>query len=588
MFARFRAEDRAGKHPGGARPVLDDRAILAGIMLLRSEGSPTLLSELANLFWLRLDDAGRTELGIVDASATGVTERDYEAWYHRVSRGVHSIIDLIDAWPVPQRHKLMNREQREEIQTARDKNMSRLKRARLDAFTNAMLEMTWQSMPRRLRRAWGGALSMDQTAVRAPSQKGRRSRDKNTKKEIPRYNKKTGDEVHKWVLEIDADWYPVKSGVDKDRDVVLGLKGEENVKAAAKVAWEWVYMANLTLAVNEKPNGKHLHPQLVLAASFSQPNIDVGREVLTAAKSIQDRGHHISRLSTDRGYGAFLDVEEFHGPLKTMGIPLVMDYKKDQLGVRGGHKSGGTQVEGAHYCPSTPKDLLEASVRMESGDPKYSYTLYQDDIKGRRYYRLQPKEKPDARGFVPMVCPALGPNATLECPLRELHHGASKKPSKYRPLVDKDNLPVPGHEPKICTNSSVSYGPEEGLKYHQELHYGSPEWLETYRHDRNSMEGHNDYLKSGPERMADSRMRRLRGMAAHQFLVTFQLVSANLRKIARFLRDEMRETPKRVYARRRDIEKMSRYVRRREKVETTTVKPTLPPPASEKDPPLRT
>jgi hypothetical protein len=406
----------------------------------------------------------------------------------------------------------------------------------------------WSARPSgRCKCACRHGETIDQTAVRAPSQKGRRARDEETKKEIPRYDKATGEEVHRWVLEIDADWYPVKSGVDKDRDIVLGKKGDDSVKAAAKVAWEWVYMANLTLAVNENPQGGSQHPNLVLAASLSQPNKEVGREVLTAVKSIQDRGHTISRLTTDRGYGPFLDVEDFHGPLKTMGVPLVMDYKKDQLGIRGGHKNGGTQLEGAHYCPSTNPELLEASVRMENGE--ITYSQYESDIQERKAFRLRPKEKPDARGFVPMMCPTLGPSATVECPLRELHHGASKRPSKFRPLVDEEFLPVPGDEPKICTRSSVSFGPDQGLKYEQKLHYGSPEWLETYRYDRNSMEGHNDYLKSGPERLADSGMRRLRGMAAQQFLVTFQLVSANLRKIARFLRDSMRETPKKQYLR---------------------------------------
>jgi hypothetical protein len=587
-FEQWRKEDRAGKHAGGRTSMLSDLALLVGILLLRSEGSATLISELTNLFWMRLPEEAQRSLGIYGLPSTGITEVDQLDWYHRISRRLHNIIDLMDAWPVKHRHKLMNKEEREAAITARDKNTSRIKRARLDWFTNAMLEMTFQAQPRWLRRRYKKlALSMDQTSVRAPSQKGRRARDQTTGEEITRWNKKTGEIVHKMVLEIDADWYPVKSGIDKDRDIVLGKKADGDLKTAANVAWEWVYMANLTLGVNENPREESQHPHLVLAASLSQPNKEIGREVITAVASLQERGHNISRLSTDRGYGPYLGVEDFHGPLKKMGVPLVMDYKKDQLGINGGHKLGGTQVEGAHYCPSTPEELLMASVTMEQGD--MSYTEYQEAIEERRAYRLRPKEKPDSRGYVPMMCPALGPSATLECPLRELHAKASKKPAKIRPMVRDDLLPENGHEPKICTSHSVSFSPEEGLKHEQDLHYGSEEWLETYRHDRNSMEGHNDYLKSGPERLADSRMRRIRGMAAQQFLITFQLVSANLRKIARFLRDAGRAVPKKSYPRRRDIEKMSTYVRWRTKIETVTVKPVIPPHADdEPDPPLRT
>jgi hypothetical protein len=53
-------------------------------------------------------------------------------------------------------------------------------------------------------------LSADQTAIRAFSQRGRRARDKKTKRELGKF-RPDGTEIERYVLEIDADWYPTKS-----------------------------------------------------------------------------------------------------------------------------------------------------------------------------------------------------------------------------------------------------------------------------------------------------------------------------------------------------------------------------------------
>ena len=103
------------------------------------------------------------------------------------------------------------------------------------------------------------------------------------------------------------------------------------------------------------------------------------------------------------------------------------------------------------------------------------------------------------------------------------------------------------------------------------------------------MESFNDYIKSGPEQIRDSRVRRVRGMAAQQFVSTMLLVSANLRRIARAVRDEQPGARvKRKYIRRRDAEGLSNYVRWR-KLKPHVAAPELAtnyvPPV---DPPSRT
>ena len=65
--------------------------------------------------------------------------------------------------------------------------------------------------------------------------------------------------------------------------------------------------------------------------------------------------------------------------------------------------------------------------------------------------------------------------------------------------------------------------------------------------------------------MSHAADRRIRGMAAHQFIVTMMAVSANLSRIAAFLQEERFETPKKSYPRGRDIRGESNYVKSRKR-----------------------
>jgi hypothetical protein len=577
-LAQWRAEDNRDKRGGGRPPLLSDRTVLVICLLLVAEGSP----EMRNVLWYRLTDQARIALGLADIHDSGDDTKDASDWYNRIWRRLHQILEPLDGWRAPRRLLLLK--EREEIMTLRDRNNTRIKRERLDYFTNAMLEMTFQALPREYRRNWKGACSVDQTAVRAPSQQRRWRRDKKTKKEVPSFNKSTREEINRWVMELDADLYPVEKGTPVKDHSLATAPGEKDAKKwISPIRWELSYMANLVIQVGDKPGVNPGHPQLIIAASLGTPNKDVGQMTVSLMQSIQDRGHHVSRLTADRGYNGNTKPEDFVVPMKAMGIPLVVDYNKNQKGRNGG--VGGTiQVEGAHYCPATPDTLLDATIDYD--DQAIDFDEYVAKIDERALYRTKRKEKPDERGHYPMVCPAIGPSATVECPFRAKHAHASKKTK--RASVIEENLPSAANKPRICAQSSVDFAPEDGIEHEQLLHYGSKEWRTTYQHDRNSMESMNNYIKEGPERLHDPRSRRVRGLAAQQFIMTMLLVSANLRKIARFLRDTRRAEPKKKYARGRDTKKMSAYVRWREKVERVEKLPQLPASDSSIDPPTRT
>ena len=133
-----------------------------------------------------------------------------------------------------------------------------------------------------------------------------------------------------------------------------------------------------------------------------------------------------------------------------------------------------------------------------------------------------------------MRCPAIGPSPTVTCPLRELLKTVADKP---RPHVDDEDLP--SFADKICTQHSVSFNQEDGLREKQAFDYRSPEWDTFHKHARNSIESLNAGVKgTGHEAIEDSGRRRVRGFAAAQVFATILLVNYNLRRIAAFLANE--------------------------------------------------
>jgi hypothetical protein len=558
LLATWRAEDREKKAPGGVKPKIDDLAILTVVMMLLSEQSMIFVREMGRVFEHRLDDEARRELGIAH-----LYDNDKpNDWYFLAWRAMHRIIDLWDAWPAPRR--LLTRDERSSLDALRDKNIERRAHERSMTFTNTLLEATAQNLPRAVRRQ-RLALSVDQTVLRAPSQKNRWPRENGV--EQPMFIAGTDKEQPKYAMELEADLYPIDKG-EKER--VFSKHTKENGKASVKQArsrWLLAYTANLIIDVNEDPTGDPTEaPQLIRGASLTTPNKGIGFHTVELVKNIQERGYDIARLSSDLGYSAGLTMEDFHRPMRELGVGLVFDYNRaNQTGVRG-QVGGAKLVEGGQFCPGTPKRLLDATVRRNNKE--IDNVEWSQQIDERDAYRLHKKEGPDANGNVKMRCPALGPSATVECPLRKLDKRAS--PDKERPQVLRAN--VPKQTDKVCCQTSITVRPEDGEKMNQMLPYGSKEWSKTYRRDRNSIESFNAFIKTGPERIADSSARRLRGLAAQQFLLAMLTTAANIRKIVTFLaakhrapKDRDRRVAKGLTpvpaqrTRRRDAEGMSNY-----------------------------
>lgn len=527
-FKRWRAEDEGDSTSRGGRPrttPIDDRHILIGCVLLVKEHTPLWLKELRNLFWFRLTPEAAEYLGLAEGLPGRTRELEGMRWMNHTTRAWYRLMKVVDGYPAPR--QMMNRAEREAVIGLREKNETRRKKDRLDMFSNKMCEMTWRMLPRHIRREWKGSITVDQTEVTAPSKAG-----------VAR--KKDGQEVRDGlVMEIDAGWHT------RDPD----MRGK--VEAANEKVSTWSYEANFVANVAEDPNSPAKHPLIVMGFTLSRPNEDVGGETVRILDSLIARKHPRGRITADNGYFANLLPENLMYPVKARGYEPLFDYYKNRLGVRGGQR-GAIQVEGAYLCPATPTKLLQANrlivmkeERNEAlakernswkglGIPQADLNRRLEHMEERKKYRLRQKMAPNSDGDVKMMCPAEGISATAICPLKKLHPKASKR-------VDRaviTNPPTGDVLPDICAKHVVTMQLGEETRWIQKDAYKSREWQDKYSTDRNVIEGYNGYIKdTGRENLDRSGSRRVRGLTAQQFVVTFLVVSANMRKVFAFLRD---------------------------------------------------
>lgn len=214
------------------------------------------------------------------------------------------------------------------------------------------------------------------------------------------------------------------------------------------------------------------------------------------------------------------------------------------------HYAGAQLVDGTWYCPSMPEALVTATTDYRDTGPRRNaegklYYSKRDEpideetwrarVDRRGKYALRRKEKPDADGYYPMMCPASGPGATVACPLKPQSAGT-------KVAVTISIGKPPAEPPRICTNkSSVSFPPEAGVKYRQILRHGTDEWHALYSTGRNTVEGFNAFVKDAAyHALADPGRRRLRGFAAQYLLTTVLTAAANIRKITSYLTDHHR------------------------------------------------
>ena len=503
MLESYRDEDFPNRRTNGGRParVTDEQLLVAGLITGMS-GTVMHDKEMAALLWEQLGPQSRELLGLPEQH-TG----DFENYYIAVNRAWHRMCALID--PKPNMGFQRNtREQVDAFMKQFDPELLARKRQRLHAVTNALLEATWQLVPKKVREQWDGSIGIDGTPLRVWGKRGTIKIGT---------DKSPDDLIH---AENNAGWY----------------HRNPDDRGTTKKATFWGYEAHLAVTFNA--NGLPM-PRLVLGMSFDRPAVNIAGNSHTCLTSITERGHQPGTFVADLGVLPGGMDTNLHDKAKALGYKLCFDYKITELGKQGSY-DGAILVEGSWYGPCMPQKLIDATIiyrqeRDEAQDEdgrRKAWETYAKRIQQRAMYLVRDKAKPDADGYTVKQCPAAGSSPLAKCSLKP-NEKLDGRIRKELPFVVISRRDTPAHPGKICTNSSsITMPPSAGGKYTQDYQYKTDDWSRIYADGRNASEGFNGFAKDrGQEDLESAGNRRVRGFARQCMLTALLLTCANQRKI---------------------------------------------------------
>jgi len=487
--------DRERKTASGRPRALSDRAALTLYCTAAVEGLPMHATVVAQILHERLEPASRELLGLTDNPT-------FAQCYDRVQHSITRMLKPIDPKPAKYNRR-MTKDEQEKNEARRQEDAAGMaqKQQDLEWLCNQLICAPVLADPSILE-GWEGNVTIDATAIAVYSKRG------HTREYAS--------------IETDAAWYRR----DQNHEVPTDPK-------KARVAF-FGYEMHLVAPADNTPkisNGG-LNPSAkdfcrpVLGISWTRPSFEPPAYGLKAITSMFSRFAEQMRgglVIADRGYFASANPKTLQLPLRALGMGIVTDYKYDQLGIAGEH-AGALEVEGAFYCPAMPEALITAS--KDSRDKAIDEDTRRARIDRRSLYLLRRKEKPDADGYTPMMCPAAGPNATVTC---------GHKPKDAERNADKGLWDIPNpvtHPDRICSQHSVHFPPTAGAKFLQDIRYGTETWARLYSRARNFIESTNAFLKDeGMNALGAAGRRRIRGHSK-QFLIASMLIfAANLRRI---------------------------------------------------------
>jgi len=531
----WRDEDALAFTIGGRPSLISERAVMTALLLLAKEGSAMFFTNVRDLFMFRLSDASRELLGLeksLEAFVGHVGEKN--RWYANTIRAFQRMNDLMDPFPQERRTSKTYTEI-QAILRNHDVELEEKRKARLDEYTKLFLVMTYNEQPRNIRRASKKMdISFDQTYIGTPTVKGYSK--KNLAKRVADEAKVEDMRTLKpGPVDAYAGWH-VSTG-----DRIDAGRGQADLtdpgRKTSSAEYRWGWEINIAVRVDSEAPGQKRFPALAVAATMSLPNVRVAEEAVSLMRATLAYDLAPGVADADKQYYANSLPERLHDPTFTLGYTPSTEYRVDRLGHQGGDH-GALYIEGGTYCPATPKTVQNASKDL-LGDVIDTET-YRERIATRTLFKLHVKEQPDAKGRTVLRCPALGPSPTVTCPLREL-----LKTRKVLKGVDEENLP--DFADKICTQHSVSFDTAKNRRTAQAFEYGTKEWDEFHTHARNSIESLNNQVKSGgTEDIESASRRRVRGFGAAQIIVTMLLTNFNLRKIAAFISDKIKDDAKKL------------------------------------------
>ncbi|MBC7596684.1 MAG: hypothetical protein H7288_22630, partial [Kineosporiaceae bacterium] len=278
LLAEWHTADNPRTGQGGQPIKIPHAAVLVGLLLMAQENAPLFMRELAYLFQKRLTPESRTLLGLPEKLSNYVTlTSERVKWEKNTNNAFHRIMDLMDPYPV-KRYAALTYTQVKIVLDQHDSDRELRMKARLSAFTNAFLQMTFNEQPRRIRRATQKMdVSFDQTFIPPPTKKGfsKKTLDQRVAAEA------TGhvDRLTPGPTDLYAGWYPRKG----DRDDFVRGTIDTTCPGSGKKRnrdLDWGWMLNLAVRVDSEQPGSQRFPQIAVAANLSMPNIGVSEEAI--------------------------------------------------------------------------------------------------------------------------------------------------------------------------------------------------------------------------------------------------------------------------------------------------------------------
>ena len=277
-------------------------------------------------------------------------------------------------------------------------------------------------------------------------------------------------------------------------------------------------------------------------------------------------------MVVDRAYNGE-SIETFHVPAARLGVDLVFDYKKTELGIQS-HYKDLILVDGSWYVNWMPerligvtREVLEAEGELSkaesilytaahSGPTKSTTPAQLDDAAGaelratkviaevasmlpslhqrlamREAYRMIPKGHRDHDGYQRFTYP---PQAKM---LIKAPHTVTATSITIPPTLPFNEAVAAGtqspRKPR-GERSRHSGNKAQPIKFTQHLPYKGPEWRSNFGM-RSLVEASNYLLKTAPHGDIENTAKRSgRGYAATYLALAFAVVASNLRRIATF------------------------------------------------------
>ena len=491
----WRQEDK--RRNTSAQTSVSDRAVLVGLLILSGEGVPMSMTRLAELFESRIDTASKELLGLpTDATDTRTTAR----WIGNTTRAFHRLVTVME--PFAEATKRASKPTDPSVDfAANDVAHEASMKTRLDAFTQALLQMTFAEQPAQFRDS-SQRINIAIADHMVPS----------THRPLTRANASASE------IKIDTT-----APTRRERAVIdsngwyrrTGTPRRSRPGARRSATWAWGREASVAVRVD--PNGADGHsvPRLAVSATLHLPMQDTAHTAITLMRGALDTGLVPGIIDTDLGYFASNPVDRLHKPTFELGFTPSTDYKNHQLGVSNAY-AGVLWVEGNAYCPLMPAKLITASADVR--ERRIDMTAYNDMISERNEYMLRAVGKPNKSGAVRMVCAA----RTHDGPAQPAFHDVSGVSHQ----ADADSG---------CSKVNVSVYAGDLLR-RQAFAYGTLAWQQVHSRSRIVAEAFNTTMR----RSSTASHEHVSGFAAAQVLFTMSLVTYNLREITRISeRDRM-------------------------------------------------